>query len=90
VQDNAPYHSKKAIPGSSAKKQVVYDFIKKQIDENRYVKELPAVNTIRRFELDDMLEEITALPAMKNRIYKLDIKVAQKGNEILRLPPYHW
>jgi len=57
VQDIAPYHSKKGFPGLSAQKQVVYDFIKKQIDENRYIKQLPSFNTIRKFQLVDMLEE---------------------------------
>jgi len=81
VQDNAPYHSMKAIPGLSARKQV-YDFIKKQIDENCYIKQLLPFNTIRKFKLFDILEELCiALPSMKNRIYKLDIKVAQKGTK---------
>jgi len=37
-----------------------------------------------------MLDELVVLPSMKYRIYKSDIKVAAGGNEILRLPPYHW
>jgi len=57
---------------------------------SRYQKQLAAVTAYKKWELEDMLDELIALPTMKNRIYKLDIRVAASGNEILRLPPYHW
>jgi len=47
------YHSAKAVPKKSSRKQVIYDYIKTQITAGRVQKTHPGFKIIRKFELDD-------------------------------------
>jgi len=89
IMDNASYHGAKTTPNKSARKQVIYDYIKSQIDLKRITLTLKPIEKMRKPELESMLDQVITHPSMAKHIYELDEIASENGHEILRLPPYH-
>ena len=88
--DNASYHSTKLIPKANANKQTMYDWIKKYTGKPGVDVELPEdIKKIRRWELQELVKQISELPSMANEIFAIDQMTAARGHQVLRLPPYN-
>jgi hypothetical protein len=48
------------------------------------------MKSMRRWELDQILDEITSYDHMQEEIYFIDNYAKQHKHTILRLPPYNW
>ena len=84
------YHSTKTSPQLSQKKQVLYDFVEKQVKAGRVKGPLQPIKEYLKPEIQDMVRKINSDPAMRQHVYYLDGLAAKEGVEIDRLPPYHW
>lgn len=90
AMDNASYHTKKLVPKTSDNKQTYYDWLKKYESHPGVQIELPDdIKKIRKWEMQEMVGRVVALPSMETELFTLDKITAARGHRVLRLPPYN-
>ena len=77
---SAPYHSRTQVPKSSDKKQVLYDWLKENLEEPQK----SALNSVKEFlkpQLWNMIKDMKAT----GQFYIIDRLAAKYNHQILRL-----
>jgi len=51
---------------------------------------LKSVREMKKYELEDLIDKVSKVPAIKEEMYEIDRLIKSRGHSVLRLPPYNW